>query len=233
MRLDKYISHSMGLTRSEVKKLIKSGAVYVNGDAAKKPEFKVDEEKDKVTVNGESICYNRFVYLMLNKPQGYVSAAEDKDYKTVTELVSAEYANYSLFPAGRLDIDTEGLLILTNDGDFAHRLTSPNKNVYKKYFARLSAPAEESDIEAFRAGMEFKDFTAKSAVLEICENPREVYISISEGKYHQVKRMCERLGKTVEYLKRVQIGALTLNENLNPGKSRPLTDKEIELIFEQ
>lgn len=231
MRLDKYISHALGYSRSDVKELIKSGAVSVNAKAAERPEEKVSENSDEVTINGERIYYTKYVYLMLNKPQGYVSATEDKHYKTVTELVGREYAHYDVFPAGRLDIDTEGLLILTNDGGFAHNLTSPKKNVYKTYFARLSSPAEESDIQAFKNGMEFKEFKAKSAVLKICDNPYEVYISIAEGKFHQVKRMCERVGKSVEYLKRVSIGALRLDDSLPIGGIRPLTSEEAELVF--
>lgn len=230
IRIDKYLSHTMGAARSEVKKLIKSGAVTINGVTVTRPEQKADENSDTVTVNGQAVTYREYVYLMLNKPQGYVSATEDKHYKTVTELVPAKYAHYGVFPVGRLDIDTEGLLLLTNDGTFAHRLTSPAKNVYKKYFAVLSEAAEKNDIDAFAAGMEFKDFTAKPAAMEICDNPREVYISIAEGKFHQIKRMCERVGKTVEYLKRVSIGGLELDSGLEKGEIRELTEEELSLF---
>ena len=175
--------------------------------------------------------YRQYVYLMLNKPAGYVSAREDRHYPFVTELVPEEYDYYKVYPVGRLDINTEGLLILTNDGAFAHNLTSPDKNVYKKYFARLSRPAEDADIAAFRAGMEFKEFTAKPAKLEILADPREVYVYIAEGKFHQVKRMCDRIGKSVEYLKRVKIGSLELDESLEPGGVRELTDEELKMVF--
>lgn len=232
MRLDKYIANSGIATRGEVKKLLKAGLVTVDGEVIKKGDLHIDENKCRVCVNGEEVNYREFVYLMLNKPQGYVSATEDKHYKTVIDLVPEEYSHFNVFPVGRLDIDTEGLLILSNDGAFAHNMTSPKKNVYKKYFASLSVPAEEKDIEAFKMGMEFKEFTAKSAVLEITENPREVYISIAEGKFHQVKRMCERVGKTVEYLKRVSIGKLELDQTLAPGEIRELTEEEIGLLFE-
>lgn len=231
MRLDKYISNCGAATRSEIKKLVKAGAVSVNGVVAKKADMKIDENCDVVELFGEKLCYREFVYLMLNKPQGYISATEDKHYPVVVDLVSEEYAHFNVFPVGRLDIDTEGLLLLTNDGHFDHELTSPKKNVYKRYFARLDKPAEESDIEAFRQGMEFKEFTAKSALLEITSDPCEVYIEIAEGKFHQVKRMCERVGKSVTYLKRVKIGALNLDESLAPGEIRELSEDEIKLLI--
>lgn len=229
MRLDKFLSGCGFGTRKEVKALIKKGAAAVNGvtetDAGK--NIKPD---DAVTVNGRPEEYREFVYIMMNKPAGYISATEDRHYPVVTELLDESYRRFLPAPVGRLDIDTEGLLILTNDGQLNHRLTSPSKNVYKTYFAVLDADAVESDIEAFRAGMEFKDFTAKSAVLEICEKRNEVFIKISEGKFHQVKRMCARVGKNVEYLKRVAIGDLWLDESLAPGEYRELTEEELEMI---
>ena len=229
MRLDKYITECADYTRSEAKKLIKSGAAAVNGEICKNAETKI-ADTDTVTLHGESLIYREYVYLMLNKPAGYVSAVRDKAYPTVAELVPQEYARFNVYPVGRLDINTEGLLLLTNDGWFTHQLTSPNKNMYKRYFARLDAPAEESDIEAFAAGMEFKDFTAKPARLEITDNPSEVYIEIAEGKFHQVRRMCARTGKNVLYLKRVAIGGLELDPSLESGKVRELTAEETELL---
>lgn len=217
MRLDKFISESTAYSRKDIKALIKKKMITVNGNIAVKPEEKVDET-DIIVVNGKEISYKRYVYLMLNKPQGYISATEDKHYKVVTELVPEEYRHFDVFPVGRLDIDTEGLLMLTNDGAFDHAVTSPKKNVYKRYFARLDRECEEADIEAFNAGMEFKDFTAKPAKLTICDNKKEAYVEIAEGKFHQVKRMFERVGKTVVYLKRVSIGGLKLDENLDLGE---------------
>lgn len=230
MRIDKYISGCGYASRKEVKKLIKQGLVTVSGIVCKKAEEQVGEDSE-VYVNGERLVYREFVYLMLNKPQGYVSAVFDKKYPVVTDLVGEEYAHFEVFPVGRLDIDTEGLLLLTNDGKFAHEMTSPKKNVYKRYFARLDKPMVESDIEEFAKGMEFKEFTAKSARLEITDNPREVYIEIAEGKFHQVKRMCERVGKTVTYLKRVAVGSLTLDESLPLGGIRELTQEEMETLY--
>lgn len=229
MRLDKFISNCGFASRKEVKKLVKAGVVTVDGKTAKSADMSVSETAE-VFVNGAPLRYREFVCLMLNKPAGYVSATEDKHYPVVTELVGAEYAHFDVFPVGRLDIDTEGLLILTNDGALAHNLTSPKKKIYKKYFARLDKDAEPSDIDEFKKGMEFKEFTAKPAVLEITDNPREVYIQIAEGKFHQVKRMCERVGKTVTYLKRVSIGSLELDEKLELGETRELTKAELEQL---
>ena len=232
MRIDKYIANCGYASRKDVKKLIKQGAVTVNGEVCKKAEAQVDEG-GIVCVNGERLVYREFVYLMLNKPQGYVSAVFDKKYPVVTDLVDEEYAHFEVFPVGRLDIDTEGFLILTNDGQFAHEMTSPKKNVYKRYFACVDKPMEENDVEEFAKGMEFKEFTAKSARLEITDNPCEVYIEIAEGKFHQVKRMCERVGKNVVYLKRVAIGNVGLEESLPLGGVRELTSQELDMLYKK
>lgn len=217
MRLDKYISESTAYSRKDIKKLIKYGYIEVNGVLAEKPEMQVTE-MDNIVLDGENISYAKYVYLLLNKPQGYISATTDKHYPVVTELVPEKYSHYKVFPVGRLDIDTEGLLLLTNDGAFDHAVTSPKKNVYKRYFARLDKPCEPKDADAFAEGMQFKEFTARPARLEICENPYEAYVEIAEGKFHQVKRMFERVGKTVTFLKRVAIGGLILPADLKPGE---------------
>ena len=232
MRIDKYISGCGYASRKDVKKLIKQGLVFIDGEVCKKPEEQADENS-VVEVDGERLIYREFVYLMLNKPQGCVSAVYDKKYPVVTEFVPEEYAHFEVYPVGRLDIDTEGLLILTNDGQFAHEMTSPKKDVYKRYFAVLDKPMEEKDVEIFACGMEFKEFTAKSAKLEITENPNEVYIEIAEGKFHQVKRMCERVGKTVTYLKRIAIGDLKLDESLEKGEVRELTKDELDMLYKK
>lgn len=230
MRIDKYISACGAASRSEVKKLIKSGRITVNGNPPKKADEHINENEDIVMLDGKKLMYREFVYIMLNKPQGYISAVYDKHYPVVTELIDKKYAHFAPAPVGRLDLDTEGLLLLTNDGDFNHNMTSPKKNVYKRYFARLDKNAEEKDINVFRYGIEFKDFTTKPAVLEITENPDEVYIEIAEGKFHQVKRMCEYVGKTVTYLKRVSIGPLELDKTLQIGESRELTKEEVDML---
>ena len=232
MRIDKYISGCGYASRKDVKKLIKQGLVFIDGEVCKKPEEQTDENSI-VEVDGERLIYREFVYLMLNKPQGCVSAVYDKNYPVVTKFVPEEYEHFEVYPVGRLDIDTEGLLILTNDGQFAHEMTSPKKDVYKRYFAVLDKPMEEKDVEIFAGGMEFKEFTAKSAKLEITENPNEVYIEIAEGKFHQVKRMCERVGKTVTYLKRVAIGNLKLDKSLEKGEVRELTKDELDMLYKK
>ncbi len=231
MRLDKYISNSGVATRSEVKKLLKGGLITLDGNVVKNGDIKIDENSAVVLLKGERIIYNKYIYLMLNKPKDYVSATEDKHYKVVTELVKDEYKHYNVSPVGRLDIDTEGLLILTNDGQFNHNVTAPKKDIYKRYFARVDKPMNEADIIEFQKGMEFKDFVSRPAKLEITNNPCEVYIEIAEGKFHQVKRMCERVGKSVTYLKRVSIGKLVLDETLNLGEMREISGEELELIF--
>ena len=230
MRLDKYITTCLDLSRKEIKRQVKDGCVTVNGEICTDSGANV-AETDEVTLDGKRLLYNKYIYLMLNKPAGYVSAVRDKHYPPVTDLVPPEYAHYGVYPAGRLDRNTEGLLILTNDGDLTHRLTSPNKNIYKRYFARLDAPMEPADIEEFAAGMERKDFTAKPARLEITDDPTEVYVEIAEGKFHQVRRMCAKVGKNVLYLKRVKIGALALDASLEIGHVKMLTKADIEKAF--
>lgn len=227
MRLDKFLSDCTDMSRKEIKELIKKKQVTVSGEVVTRPETQVDENAT-VTVLGNAVSYKKFIYLILNKPQGYVSATEDREYPTVCDLVAEEYGHFNVFPVGRLDIDTEGLLILTNDGGFAHDIMSPKKNVYKRYFARLDGAVEDKDIGEFKAGMEFKDFTAKPAILEKTQNPDEAFVEICEGKFHQVKRMFERVGKTVTYLKRVSIGGLVLPDNLELGKVKEMTLEEME-----
>lgn len=231
MRLDKFLSECTPLSRKEIKKLIRLGVIKVNSEIAIKSEMQIDENSDNVTVNGEAVEYTKYIYLMMNKPKGYVSATWDKNNPYVTQLVPDEFSHFDVFPVGRLDIDTEGLLILTNDGDLNHRLTSPKKNIYKKYFAILDKQAEEKDIEIFENGIDFSDFTSKPAVLEITDNKKEVYVSIAEGKFHQVKRMCSYVGKNVVFLKRVSMGALKLDETLKCGECRKITNEEIKLLF--
>lgn len=229
MRLDKYISDSTACSRREIKKLVRYRAVTVNGEVVVNADVQVDESAE-VRINGKKILYRKYVYLMLNKPSGYISATEDKHDPVVVDLVPEEYRHFQVFPVGRLDKDTEGLLLLTNDGQFDHALMSPKKKVMKRYYAELDQAAQPEDAERFRAGMEFQDFTAQPAVLEITDDPKKVYIEIAEGKFHQVKRMCQRIGKEVLYLKRVAIGTLKLDETLPPGAMRELTAEEYRLF---
>ena len=232
MRLDKFISEAAGVSRTDAKKLIKAGRVCVNGVPAKKGEEKADEASDIVTLDGKQLKWREFVYLMMNKPEGVISATYDKKLPTVVGLLPDELRRFDVFPAGRLDIDTTGLLILTNDGDFAHRLTSPKKFVYKTYRAYLDAPADDDDKEAFAAGMDLGDFMAAPALLVIdTDDPRSVTVKIREGKFHQVKRMCEKVGKRVVKLERTAVGGLCMDASLGRGCVRELTNEEKELIF--
>lgn len=231
MRLDKFLSDASIYSRKDVRALVKRKAITVNGTVARVVDMKIDETKDAVAVNGEVISYRKFIYLMLNKPQGYLSATEDDRDPVVVDLLPDDLRHFAPFPVGRLDKDTEGLLLLTNDGQFDHELMSPRKNLVKRYYAELDAPATSEDVEVFAAGMEFKEFTAKPAVLEISpDDPAKVYVEISEGKYHQVKRMCERVGKNVLFLKRVAIGKLVLDPALPCGEIRELTQEELALF---
>ena len=228
-RLDKILANSGFGTRKEVKKLVRWGCVKIDGKIADNPDLKIDPGKSEITVNGEQLCYREFVYLMLNKPDGYVSATEDNVYPTVTELVPEKYLHYNVFPVGRLDIDTEGLLILTNDGKFAHNVTSPKKSIAKKYFVIPEKHVTDEDKKVFESGMNLGDFTALPAQLEECDGG--CYVTIYEGKFHQVKRMFEKIGNKVMYLKRVEIGKLSLDKTLELGETRELSEGDLELIW--
>ncbi len=226
MRLDKFLADCGLGTRTEIKKLIKSGAIRVTGYDSLRPELKIDETKDEVFAFGEKIIYKKHIYLIMNKPQGFVSATWDKKDRVVLELVPEEYLHFEPFPVGRLDIDTEGLLILTDDGDLAHRLLSPKKHVPKTYFAKLEAPAETEYIDAFKKGVILDDgYKTKPATLEIL-NETEINLTISEGKFHQVKRMFEAVGNKVVFLKRIKMNSLSLDSALKPGECRELTEEE-------
>jgi len=231
LRADKFLSNSGLGSRKEIKALIKSGAVLVNGKPLKDSSAQLDEANDTVTVNGEKIEYKEFIYLMLNKPAGYVSAVFDKKLPVVTELVPEEYAHFDVFPVGRLDIDTEGLLILTNDGALTHRLLSPKKHVDKTYYVISEKQPDEKTIELFKEGVVLDDgYKTMSAHLEILPSGRQSLLTIQEGKFHQVKRMFEAADNKVEYLKRIKMGSLSLDENLPKGEIRELTPEEVELL---
>ena len=229
MRLDKFLANMGVGTRSEVKACIRQGRVTINGERAKKPEQKVSEDTDCVCVDGQEIHFTEMQYLMLNKPQGVVTATEDREHKTVLDLIDSPMKK-QLFPVGRLDKDTEGLLLITNDGVLAHELLSPKKHVKKNYYAKIDGKVTEQDIEAFKNGLDLGDFTTMPAVLKILSQGdcSEIFVEICEGKFHQVKRMFEAVGKKVTYLKRVSMGTLCLDEKLQPGEWRELTDKELE-----
>ena len=233
MRLDKFLSDTSPMGRKEIKQHIKKGQVAVNGETVKDPGAYVDEEKDEVSFCGEVVSYRKFVYLMLNKPDGYVSATYDKHYRVVTDLVNEEYAHYEVFPVGRLDIDTHGLLLLTNDGDLAHKLLSPKSKVPKTYFVKSEKEVTDEDIKAFEEGIELEDFKTLPGKCEtISDDKKESHLTIYEGKFHQVKRMFEARDNKVTYLKRISMGSLFLDESLPEGCVRELSKEEFESLLE-
>lgn len=215
-------------------KLIRTGRVCVNGHRVVRPETKVAPAQDSITVDGRDIGYEPHVYYMMNKPGGVLSAARDRHSQTVLDLLPGEYQRRGLFPAGRLDRDTQGLLILTDDGGFAHRMLAPKNRIPKVYQARLDAPIDEGDILAFQQGIPLEDFQCLPAGLRRLEGGEEtlVEVTVCEGKFHQVKRMFAARGKQVVFLKRVQIGGLLLDATLSPGQTRKLTPQELERIFQ-
>ncbi len=232
IRLDKYLSDMGRGTRSQMKKEIINGSVSVNGKAVHRPETKIDSEKDKVTFCGESVTYARYEYYMMNKPAGVVSAVSDKRERTVIDLLT-DRTRSGLFPAGRLDKDTEGLLLITNDGGLAHRLLSPKKHVDKIYFAKIKGCVTKEDADRFALGVDIGDDSLTlPAKLSICSSGEisEIRLTLREGRFHQVKRMFQAVGKEVIYLKRVQMGGLALDETLRPGEYRRLTEEEVERL---
>ena len=235
MRLDKFLCELGIGTRSDVKNKIKNGLVQVEGVNKVTPEYKLDIEKDKVYYNGSLLQYAEFEYYMLNKPAGCVSATSDNLHKTVLELIDTKVRK-DLFPVGRLDIDTEGLLLITNDGALAHQLLSPKKHVDKTYYAEIEGMITNEDVVAFKEGLDIGENTltlpAKLVILE-SGTISKIEVTIQEGKYHQVKRMFEAVGKRVVYLKRLSMGTLTLDETLKPGEYRQLTPEEIEHLIKR
>ena len=230
-RLDKIIASTGKWSRKEVKNLIRHGQVLGDGLPAAGPEEKADPEAAEIVVNGERLTYQRYTWIMLNKPAGYLSATEDGRGKTVLDLLAQELRRQGLFPVGRLDKDTEGLLLLTNEGGLAHDLLSPRHHVDKVYYARVAGHLTEEDCQAFAAGMTLDDgLVCQSAVLEILSagEESEAHVTLREGKFHQVKRMLAYRGKPVLYLERVKMGNLTLDPDLPRGEYRFLTAEEVE-----
>ena len=233
IRLDKYLAGAGEGTRSQVKEKIRKGSVTVNGQPVCRPEQKVDPAKDVVEAGGVRVTLQTNRYYMLYKPSGCVSATEDGTQQTVLDLLPAGIRR-GLFPVGRLDKDTEGLLLLTDDGPLAHRLLSPRKHVEKTYFARVEGNWGQEDVDAFAAGLDIGDekpaLPARLQIGRRRENGMEVLITVSEGRYHQVKRMAAARNGRVVYLKRLSMGPLTLDEGLAPGQYRELTEEELRLL---
>ena len=234
-RLDKFLADMGRGTRSQIREMAKKGRISINGQPVKKTDLKVDPERDAVAVDGQPVAYVTHEYYMLHKPAGVVTATEDNLHRTVMDLL--ETARKDLFPVGRLDIDTEGLLLITNDGELAHQLLSPKKHVDKVYFARVAGALPEDAAQRMAEGMTLRDGTpvlpAELAIDGTDGNETLVRLTIREGKFHQVKRMFEALGCRVTYLKRLSMGPLALDPELPCGAARPLTEQEIQAVKER
>ena len=235
MRLDKFLVENGLGSRTQVKQLLKKGHVLVNGRAEKSPKTQIDEIRDEIVVSGQRLIYEKFVYYLLNKPQGVISATEADHHKTVLDLLDETARHKEVFPVGRLDIDTHGLLLLTNNGKLAHAMLSPKKHVEKVYRAQVAGLMNQSDVEKFATGIELKDFTCQPAQLKILKIDEEtetslVEISLAEGKFHQVKRMVAACGKEVTDLQRLTMGPLQLDPALALGEWRRLTAEEMSIL---
>ena len=237
MRLDKYLVACAVGSRTEVKNFLKAGRVTVNGKKEKSAKLQINEDTDEICFDGQKLTYEEFVYYMMNKPQGVISATEDPQHKTVLDLLDDLARSKEVFPVGRLDIDTHGLLLLTNDGQLAHALLSPKRHVDKTYLVQVNGIMTQEDVETFAQGIPLKDFTCQPAKLELVSIDREknqslVRVTIAEGKFHQVKRMVAYCGKEVVDLQRLTMGTLTLDEGLKRGEWRRLTKEELEALLE-
>lgn len=233
MRLDKFLSNTLNYSRTEIKKQIKYGKVSVNNEIIRDASFSVDDNDD-IFFNNEKVNYQKFTYIVLNKPKGYVSATRDNHDKTVLDILGDEYKKMELFPVGRLDKDTEGLLILTNDGELSHNLLSPKKHVMKKYLVHVDGEVTDDDVVLFKNGVTIdKTVLLKSSIMEIIsvEDKKSIcHVSISEGKFHQVKKMFLAVDKKVTYLKRIAFSDFELPEDLECGSFRHMTEDELLLI---
>ena len=236
MRLDKFLVACAVGSRTEVKNLLKAGRVTVNSKKEKSAKLQIDEERDEIRFDGQVLEYEEFVYYMMNKPKGVISATEDPKHRTVLDLLDVIAQSKEVFPVGRLDIDTHGLLLLTNNGQLAHALLSPKRHVYKTYLAQVKGMMTQEDVETFAKGIPLKDFTCQPAKLELVsidteKNQSQIRVTIAEGKFHQVKRMVGYCGKEVVDLQRLTMGTLVLDENLQRGEWRRLTKEELEVLL--
>lgn len=237
MRIDRYVSHALNIPRNDARKLIKNGLIKANGKKVLKNDLYIEEYQDKIFYNDEEIKYKEFVYIMLYKEKGYVSANKDNIYPTVIDELKHQYDNYDLSMVGRLDLDTEGLMLLTNDGALAHTITNPKHKIPKKYYVECDNPFDIKDIDTFKKGFTILDgdgspYQTKEATLEIIDK-NKAYITIHEGKYHQIKKMCRYVGKEVTYLKRLSIAGIFLDETLKTGEFRELSEEEIQFLKNQ
>lgn len=230
MRLDKFISECGIASRREVAVAARKGQVLVNGTPCQRPDTHISEETDAVVYMGERVTYRRFTYIMLNKPAGYISATEDGKLPVVTELLPERLRRIGLFPSGRLDRDTVGLMILTNDGALSHKLLSPKHHAEKVYFYRLASPLAEGAEKFFSEGMTIGGEVCKPAFLTPSEDRESGLVTLTEGKYHQVKRMFESLRNKVVFLERISFGGVSLDPSLMRGEWRYLTEEEVETL---
>lgn len=236
MRLDKFLVENRIGSRSQVKEYIKKGMVQINDMPARKPEEKIDEHKDQISFQGKAIQYEKFCYIMLHKPAGVITATEDRNDQTVMDLLPAAYKK-DCFPVGRLDKDTEGLLLVTNNGELAHQLLSPRKHVDKQYFIRTDGQITEEMVTKLESGIDIGDekitLPAKVTLIASQKEGSELLLTITEGRYHQVKRMIQALGQKVVYLKRLSMGTLQLDQGLAKGDYRFLTEQEVQNLTER
>lgn len=232
MRIDKFVSEQAGVSRSDAKNMIKRSQISVNGTPVRSADMKIDPEKDRITVCGKEISYRQFMYIMLNKPDGVVCATRDGLSSTVLELLPQEFRRKGLFPAGRLDKDTEGFVFITDDGALAHKMLSPKNHVEKEYVVTLERPAEERYIDIFASGMTIDgDEKCLPARLVLTEEAHVVRLVLHEGKFHQVKRMMEAVGNRVTHLKRVRMGGIELDDTLSSGEIREITAEELSRLY--
>ena len=233
-RIDKILANLGYGTRKEIKQIARKGLIEVNGEVVKDSGMQVDPKEDMIFINGEQVFYREFIYLMMNKPDGVISATRDSRDETVIDLLEVEHQVFEPFPVGRLDKDTVGLLLLTNDGELNHRLISPKWKVDKVYRAKIDARVTEKDIQKFKDGITLDDgYVCKEAILEIIsatDEESEIKLTIQEGKFHQVKRMFEAVNKNVTYLQRIEFGTLTLDQDLEEGEYRELTEEEVSIL---
>jgi len=233
-RIDKILSNLGFGTRKEIKAIVKSGEIKIDGTVIKDSSMKIDPDKSTIEVGGNVVGYKKYIYILMNKPQGVVSATFDNYDETVIDILEPEYQAFKPFPIGRLDKDTEGLLLITNDGELNHRMISPKNHVDKVYYAEIDKYLDEEDVNKFKNGIQLKDgykcLPGKLHIIESNEDGARVEVTIQEGKFHQVKRMFNALGKNVVYLKRIKFGPIELDEDLNLGQYRELSKNEIENI---
>lgn len=231
IRLDKFISDAVPCTRKEAAAYIKSRRITVDGKTVNASDTKIDENKSVVALDGKEFSYSKYIYIMVNKPEGLISATEDRREKTVMSLLPESYMTKGLFPAGRLDKDTTGLLILTNDGNTAHKLLSPKYNKKKVYKVTSAKPFLQSDIEKLKCGVMLDDGKTKPVELELTDNPTVAYMTLTEGRFHEVKRICLALDNECVNLERIKFAGLSLDTSLERGGWRPLTGEETELLL--